>query len=95
MSNSTAKPAGTKSAKPQVTAVPSRSTSSAGGSKPSSGAIPNALLERSVAPMAAGMRRTMIAEAAYYIAEQRGFGDGHELEDWLLAEKQIDAVLSA
>jgi hypothetical protein len=37
----------------------------------------------------------MIAEAAYYIAEQHGFGDGRDLEDWLLAEKQIDAALSA
>ncbi|MGA7537735.1 MAG: DUF2934 domain-containing protein [Steroidobacteraceae bacterium] len=37
----------------------------------------------------------MIAEAAYYIAEQRGFGHGREVEDWLLAQKQIDAVFSA
>ena len=36
----------------------------------------------------------MIAEAAYYIAEQRGFCTGREVEDWLLAEKQIDAALS-
>lgn len=41
------------------------------------------------------MRRTMIAKAAYYIAEQRGFGHGREVEDWLLAQKQIDAVFSA
>jgi hypothetical protein len=37
----------------------------------------------------------MIAEAAYYIAERRGFEVGHEIEDWLLAEHQIDAVLAA
>jgi hypothetical protein len=37
----------------------------------------------------------MTAEAAYYIAEHRGFAPGHELEDWLLAEKQIDAMLSS
>ena len=41
------------------------------------------------------MRRAMIAEAAYYIAEQRGFSDGYDVENWLLAEKQIDAGLSA
>lgn len=27
-----------------------------------------------------------IAEAAYYLAEKRGFEPGHELEDWLTAE---------
>lgn len=37
----------------------------------------------------------MIAEAAYYLAEKRGFGFGREVEDWLLAEKQIDAQFSA
>ena len=34
-------------------------------------------------------------KAAYFIAQQRGFGSGCELEDWLLAEKQIDAVLAS
>jgi Protein of unknown function (DUF2934) len=90
-----AKPASTKSAKPQMAAARSKSTPSAGGSQPKSGAIANALLEHSVAPMTAEMRRMMIAEAAYYIAAQRGFGDGHALEDWLLAEQQIDAALAA
>lgn len=30
-----------------------------------------------------------IAEAAYFIAEQRGFAPGFELEDWLAAEVQM------
>jgi len=33
--------------------------------------------------------RLMIEEAAYYLAEKRGFTPGHELEDWLQAEEQI------
>jgi len=33
--------------------------------------------------------RLMIEEAAYYLAEKRGFEPGHELEDWLQAEAQI------
>lgn len=33
--------------------------------------------------------RLMIEEAAYYLAEKRGFTPGHELEDWLQAEAQI------
>jgi hypothetical protein len=39
------------------------------------------------------MRRRMIAEAAYYIAQRRGFADGFELDDWLLAETEVDARL--
>ena len=40
-------------------------------------------------------RTQRIAVAAYYRAEQRGFSPGGELEDWLEAEKQIDADLVA
>ena len=49
----------------------------------------------SLAAVSAEARRTMIAETAYYIAEQRGFSSGRDVEDWLLAEKQVDAKLSA
>ena len=37
-------------------------------------------------------KQLMIAEAAYYCAEKRGFETGHELEDWLEAEARIEAV---
>jgi hypothetical protein len=30
-----------------------------------------------------------IAEAAYYLAEKRGFAPGHEVDDWLTAERQL------
>jgi hypothetical protein len=32
---------------------------------------------------------SMIAEAAYYRAEQRGFAPGGEFEDWLAAEAEV------
>lgn len=38
-------------------------------------------------------RRRLIAEAAYLRAEQRNFAPGRELEDWLAAEIEIDALL--
>jgi hypothetical protein len=38
-------------------------------------------------------RAALIAEAAYYRAEQRGFAPGHETEDWLAAEAEVDAKL--
>lgn len=33
----------------------------------------------------------MVAEAAYYRAQRRGFAPGHELEDWLQAEAELTA----
>jgi hypothetical protein len=37
----------------------------------------------------------MIAEGAYLRAERRGFVSGHEEEDWLAAEAEVDALLKA
>jgi Protein of unknown function (DUF2934) len=39
-------------------------------------------------------RAKMIAEAAYYLAEKRGFKGGNELADWATAEKQVDAIIA-
>ena len=33
--------------------------------------------------------REMVATSAYYRAEKRGFEPGHEIDDWLEAEKEI------
>jgi Protein of unknown function (DUF2934) len=38
-------------------------------------------------------RGRMVAEAAYYRAQRRGFSPGAELEDWLEAEAEIDRLL--
>jgi hypothetical protein len=38
-------------------------------------------------------RGAMIATAAYFRAQRRNFATGHELEDWLSAESEIDAAL--
>ncbi len=40
-------------------------------------------------------RLRFIAEAAYFKAEQRGFSEGNELEDWIEAEAEIDALLDS
>ncbi|NLG75169.1 MAG: DUF2934 domain-containing protein [Xanthomonadaceae bacterium] len=37
--------------------------------------------------------RGMIATAAYYLAAERNFSPGHELDDWLEAERRIHATL--
>lgn len=90
MANHTAKSMISKSAGPQMAAASSKDAG-APASKPNS----SSPLAGAQTAVAAEARRTMIAEAAYYIAEQRGFGSGSEVEDWLRAERQIDMVLSA
>ncbi|MEK7835619.1 MAG: DUF2934 domain-containing protein [Pseudomonadota bacterium] len=40
-------------------------------------------------------RQQLIAQAAYFIAERRGFAPGNELEDWLQAEAEIEAWMKA
>jgi Protein of unknown function (DUF2934) len=40
-------------------------------------------------------RYRLIAESAYLRAERRGFAPGHEVQDWLAAEAEIDALLKA
>ena len=39
-------------------------------------------------------RFNMIAEAAYFMAEKRGFSGGNPEADWLCAESEIDHILT-
>ena len=64
----------------------------------SDAAVAEVLAEHGAVPDAPGRmdaesRREMIATAAYYIAAQRGFAQGHELADWCAAEAAVDASL--
>jgi hypothetical protein len=40
------------------------------------------------------VRYNMIAEAAYYRAEKRGFQNGDPIEDWVAAEEEIHEKLA-
>lgn len=44
-------------------------------------------------PLSPQQRHHMIDEAAYLLAERRGFTPGSETEDWLAAEAAIDAEI--
>lgn len=61
-------------------ARPSRSAPAAGADK----------VTGEAKPIDAEQRRAMIAQAAYFRAEKRGFAPGAELQDWLAAEAEID-----
>jgi len=45
--------------------------------------------------MSVETRHAMIAEAAYLLAERRNFQGDSALDDWLRAEADVDARLSA
>jgi hypothetical protein len=70
----------------QPTSTPraARTTSRSTPRKPHS--VPPALIDQD-------LRRSMIAQAAYFRAERRGFAPGHEVEDWLAAEQEVDTAL--
>jgi hypothetical protein len=62
--------------------------------RPLDGAVnPNAETASQQGPVAddEANRHERIAKAAYYNAERRGFEAGGEQDDWLAAEKEIDA----
>jgi hypothetical protein len=71
--------------------VQKRAAVTAGPSTPQ--AKPGA--SKGLIPVSLEQRQTMICEAAYYIAEHRGFEPGHDVDDWLAAEREIDAVLTS
>jgi hypothetical protein len=65
-------------------------TGAAAAAGSSEATITGASLERREIPSFSDNRETRIAEAAYWRAERRGFEPGHELDDWLQAEKDVD-----
>ncbi|MTI64775.1 DUF2934 domain-containing protein [Methylophaga sp.] len=46
-----------------------------------------------IAPPFTSERHRLIEEAAYYLAEKRGFEGEHELDDWLEAEQIINQTV--
>jgi Protein of unknown function (DUF2934) len=47
-----------------------------------------------IVPRVSEDRGASIARAAYLLALRRGFAPGHELEDWLAAENEVDQRLA-
>ena len=49
----------------------------------------SAFFELDTVPSAVAEHHSVVAVAAYYLAERRGFQPGHEIQDWLAAERQL------
>jgi hypothetical protein len=73
---------------PKSAAKPSEAPAKPAAAKPPVAAKP------ATAKPSPAERTKMIAEAAYYLAQKRGFGGGNELADWATAEKQVDALIA-
>ena len=78
-SGTTKKAAGKTAATPRKT--PAKSSTAATRTRPA-------------AAVTAEQRWRMIADAAFYRAERRGFSPGGEVNDWLEAEAEIEALLA-
>jgi hypothetical protein len=53
------------------------------------------LVQQSAPDVGPRARHEMIAQVAYMLAQARGFAPGHELDDWLSAEAEVDRALAA
>jgi hypothetical protein len=62
--------------------------------EPPSASVTDSAIRRTSMACTPEERQTMISEAAYFIAKHRNFARGHELEDWLCGERQIDAAIA-
>jgi hypothetical protein len=60
---------------------------------PGTGRLEIVTLTNGLVPMS--LRHDMVSEAAYFRAERRGFSPGHEIEDWLAAEEEVDELIAA
>lgn len=79
----------TKTAKPAVKTAAGKAVA-----KPPRAAPPRPRAKKASA-VSAEERSRLIAETAYFKAEQRGFAEGGELDDWIEAEAEVDALLNA
>jgi hypothetical protein len=67
------------------------------GTKARKKAAPARSVRKAAAPTGGAVledREAMVRLAAYLRAERRGFAPGHEHEDWLAAEAEVNALLA-
>lgn len=63
------------------------------GGLPAPGAATEVAASAQGGAMTDGSNDEQIRRAAYFLAEQRGFVPGHELDDWLAAEASLCVAL--
>lgn len=92
----TTKSAGPKSSVPAKKPVETKPVAAKPvAAKPKAAAAPRKRKTLTIAPQspASADLTPMIATAAYYLAEQRQFAAGYEMQDWLAAEQLVRASM--
>jgi hypothetical protein len=76
------------------TAQSNTASNSAHAAHPLSSLRPaNTVVSRKFELVPPTMRHELVSVAAYFRAEARGFAPGHEAEDWLAAEQEINEMI--
>jgi hypothetical protein len=70
-------------------ATPKRAATPAAGTRKRTKTVTKGSTARPTAALSPQQRAKRIAEAAYFLAEQRAFAPHHELDDWLAAERSL------
>jgi Protein of unknown function (DUF2934) len=73
--------------------APSSGESLDGAGADSRAANDNRIEKHSFVKSDSARRHTLIAEAAYRRAEQRGFEPGDDWQDWFAAEREVDTLI--
>lgn len=85
------KPAASKASETVVKKAAAKSTAATAAKKPAAAKVArSSKMKIAVTPE---QRYKMIAEAAYFRAEKRGFVGGNSAQDWIEAEAEIDNLL--
>lgn len=79
-------------AKPAEAAAPAKAPAKAAAKPRKKAAAETTLVQKPSAP-SLEERQRWVATAAYHKAEKRGFAPGYEVQDWLEAETEIDALI--
>jgi hypothetical protein len=79
---------GTKAKAPATVSKPSRNAAKSVAKSRRSAATRSAAVDTH-------SLRELIAAEAYFLAERRGFTAGHELEDWVTAERVVESRLQS
>jgi hypothetical protein len=73
-----------------------KATPKAPAAKPPAAArpqVPKATSEKPSTPVSGEELQRLVAEAAYYRAQRRGFEPGYELQDWVEAEAEVRRLI--
>lgn len=87
--------AGAKPAAKKAPAKPAaaKSTTAKSAAKPASSKVTATKPKAPKLKVTPEQRHFMVAEAAYYRTERRGFEGGYEWQDWMDAEMEIDRMI--